>query len=69
MAKGMKLRDMVARLKQNDCFVLSDDGPHTKWVCPCGEHTANVPRHREVSPGVVRDTIKRMECLPKGWLQ
>jgi hypothetical protein len=29
-------------------------------------HSANIPRHAVVSPGVVADTIRRMECLPKG---
>ena len=25
--------------------------------------------NRIVSPGVVRDTIAKLACLPKGWLQ
>lgn len=69
MAKEMKRRDVEQRLTANGCTVKSDDGDHTKWVCPDGSHTANIPRHRKISPGVVRDTIKRMACLPKGWLQ
>lgn len=69
MASGMKLHDVVQKLRQHGCIVKSDDGSHTKWACPCGQHTANVPRHREISPGVIRDTIKRMACLPEGWLQ
>ncbi len=48
---------------------LRDTGRHTRWGCPCLQHTADVPRHRDISPGVVRDIIKRMECLPEGWLQ
>jgi hypothetical protein len=36
---------------------------------PCKEHSANVPRHTVLSPGVVRDVGNRMACLPKGWLQ
>lgn len=27
------------------------------------------PRHKTTSPGVVRSTMKRMTCLPEGWLQ
>lgn len=64
----MKLRDVEVALLAQDCHVLSDRGPHTKWGCPCGRHTANLPRHTTVTPGVVRDTIRRMACLPKGWL-
>jgi hypothetical protein len=65
---GLKNRAERA-LSAHDCRVVSDRGPLTKWSCPCGRHSANVPRHVVVSPGVVADTIRRMECLPKGWLQ
>ena len=70
MTKPMKQRDVNAALRAAGCTVLSDEGPHTKWGCPCKEsHTANIPRHKNISAGVVRDTIKRLECLGKGWLQ
>lgn len=69
MAKVMKLREVEAALRRHDCKLLSQDGIHTKWSCPCGQHTANIPRHKLVSPGVVRSTQKRMECLNEGWLQ
>jgi hypothetical protein len=67
--KGMKLRDVKRALKRRNCSVVSDTGDHTKWVCPCGDHAANIPRHKEISPGVVKDTITRMKCLPEGWLR
>jgi hypothetical protein len=70
MVKAMKRRDVEAALRSGGCVVISDDGKHTKWQCSCGEgHTANIPRHGEVSPGVIRDTTKRMPCQRKGWLQ
>jgi len=69
MVKGMKLREVESALHEQNCHVISDRGDHTKWGCPCGQHTANIARHKMVSPGVVRDTTKRMACLPKGWLQ
>lgn len=69
MAKAMKRRDVARVLRANGCQVLSDMGPHTKWGCPCGKHTANVPRHGDISPGVVKSTQDRMECLGEGWLQ
>ncbi len=66
----MSLRDVQRRLRSYGCTLIADDGAHTKWGCPCEKgHTANVPRHTVVSPGVVRDIASRMECLPKGWLQ
>lgn len=69
MAKAMKRRDVNRALTTNGCESVRDTGSHTHWVCPCGQHSADVPRHNIVSPGVVRDTIKRLACLPKGWLQ
>jgi hypothetical protein len=47
----------------------ADEGSHDKWLCPCGGHTANIPRHTFISPGVVADTMTRLSCLPEGWLQ
>jgi predicted RNA binding protein YcfA (HicA-like mRNA interferase family) len=69
MVKEMKRREVERKLSKQGCVVLSEDGIHTKWGCPCGEHTAAIPRHREISPGVIRNTIRDLECLPKGWLQ
>lgn len=70
MVKAMKRRDVEAALSNAGCYVVSDGGKHTKWTCCCGEgHTANIPRHGEISPGVIRDTTKRMPCQMKGWLQ
>lgn len=69
MASEMKRREVERRLRAADCTIKSDKGPHTKWACPCGSHSANIPRHTTISPGVVADTIKRMTCLSKGWLQ
>jgi predicted RNA binding protein YcfA (HicA-like mRNA interferase family) len=65
----MKLRDVQQALAVEGCQEVSDDGRHTKWRCPCGRHTTAVPRHRDISPGVVRNITRNVECLPKGWLQ
>lgn len=69
MVREMKLRDVERKLGKQGCGVISEDGGHTKWGCPCGKHTAAIPRHRDISPGVIRDTINRLKCLPEGWLQ
>jgi hypothetical protein len=34
----------------------------------CGKHSTAVPRHTETSAGVVRNIIRDLTCLPKGWL-
>lgn len=69
MPKEMKRRNVNRALSAAGCTIKSDKGAHTKWVCPCGQHSANIPRHTVISPGVAADTIRRMQCLPKGWLQ
>lgn len=30
---------------------------------------AVITRTREISPGVVADTKKKLACLPEGWMQ
>ena len=65
----MKYRDTAAALRSHGCTSKPGKGDHEKWYCPCGEHMAVVVRASENAPGVVGDVIKKMSCLPKGWLQ
>ncbi len=67
----MKNRDIAKALRSNGCTEKPrrGGGSHVNWHCPCGKHIATVPVHRDVSAGVVGDTIKKLECLPEGWLQ
>lgn len=66
--KAMKLREVIRALRKHGCS--EEKGTkHSKWTCPCKGHSANIPRHGDISPGVIGDTIKRMACLPEGWLQ
>lgn len=67
--KPMKRAGVVAALDAQACEVLRDKGDHTVYVCPCGSHRAPVPRHRNISAGVVRSIARQMTCLPEGWLQ
>lgn len=69
MTKPMKRRMVEAALRREGCHVVSESGIHTKWGCPCGQHTAPLPRHTEITAGVVRSIGQQMGCLPKGWLQ
>jgi hypothetical protein len=64
----MKLREVVKALRRHGCTPQGGK-EHEKWVCPCGEHSANISRRKVISPGVVGCTSKRMACLPEGWLQ
>lgn len=66
----MKRRDLEAKMRAAGCTPdanSSGRGPHDKWRCGCGNHSANIPRHAELSPGVIDNTIKRLSCLPEGW--
>lgn len=69
MARAMKYRDMAKAFLANGCTSKPGKGDHEKWYCPCGQHMAVVTKPGTVSPGVVQDTIRKMTCLPKGWLQ
>lgn len=55
-------------MKSQGCVEMGGT-KHAKWLRPCGQHTARIPRHTVLSPGVCRDTVNRLECLPEGWLQ
>lgn len=67
--KQMSLRLVVKALRAHGCEVQRDTGRHTVWTCPCGQHRTPVPRHGEISAGVVKSVQEQMACLPEGWLQ
>lgn len=69
--KPMAKRLVIRALTAQGCLKLSDEGKHEKWGCPekCGQHTTAVPRHAEITAGVLRGIITDLKCLPKGWLQ
>jgi hypothetical protein len=66
----MKRRLLEALLRKAGCEILSESGSHTKWGCDCGgKHTAPVPRHKEISAGVVGTMREKMPCLPEDWMK
>ena len=65
----MKRRDVERALFAARCTSLRNRGGHEIWGCPCGQHTAPLPNHREITAGVVGAIIKQMSCLEEGWLQ
>lgn len=67
MVKAMKHRDITAALVANGCTSSQGKGDHEKWYCPCGQHMTVITQTREVSPGLVRQAIRNLECLPEGW--
>lgn len=69
MAKPMTYRDLRRALLEQGCTSKQGKGDHEKWYCPCGQHMTVVTQSRTVSPGLVNQAVKRMECLPEGWLK
>lgn len=66
----MKRREVIKRLGAVGAVWLREGGEHTVYVCTCGqEHKAAVPRHSEITAGVVGSIQKQIECAEKGWLQ
>ena len=65
----MKRRDVEKALKGIDAAVLREGGEHTIWICNCGQHKTALPRHSEITAGVVGSIGKQIACAPKGWLQ
>ncbi|WP_211270822.1 type II toxin-antitoxin system HicA family toxin [Streptomyces yerevanensis] len=70
MTASMKRRDLERKLRAAGCVKKTPDkGPHSKWTCPCGKHIVPIPRHRDISPGVIDDAKAKLECLPEGWMK
>ena len=69
--KPMTKRQVVAALARQRCRKVGDSGKHEKWGCPleCRQHVSSLPRHDEITAGVVRNLIRDLKCLPEGWLQ
>ncbi len=66
--EGVKYRDMAKALTDVGCTARPGKGDHEKWFCPCGRHKTVITKPGNVSPGVVRQAVQRLSCLPEGWL-
>ena len=69
MVKAMSYRDIASAMHRQGCTSKPGKGDHEKWYCPCGAHMTVVTKPGVISPGLVRQAIDRLACLPKGWLQ
>ena len=69
MAKAIRYRTLERKLRKLGCTSRVGKGDHAVWYCPCGKHTAVTINSRLVSPGVVRDLVAKLACLPEGWLR
>lgn len=69
MPQPIRLRDLLKALEAVGCKPVREGSKHTIWACPCGKHRFPVPRHTEISAGVVGSIQKQVACQEKGWLQ
>lgn len=69
MTEPMKRRQVEVALREAGCALLSESGGHTKYGCPCGRHSTALPRHKNITAGVVRSIGNQLARLPEGWLQ
>lgn len=69
MPRPMRRRLVLRALDAARCTFVREGAEHTVYACPCGQHKTAVPRHTDVTAGVIGSIIKQLPCLPKGWLQ
>jgi predicted RNA binding protein YcfA (HicA-like mRNA interferase family) len=65
----MKRRDVIKALRGAGCHIEREGGEHTIWRCPCEQHQTAVPRHSEITAGVVGKIQAQLSCLAGRWLQ
>jgi predicted RNA binding protein YcfA (HicA-like mRNA interferase family) len=59
MVKETRYREVVNQLKKLGWSLRSTKGSHEKWVSPSGEMLI-IPKHSAISPGVMRQVIKKL---------
>ena len=69
MVRPMPYAVVASALKRHGCVIRRRKGSHEVWYCPCGNHMTVLVSKDDVSPGVLRQAVARLECLPKGWLR
>lgn len=69
MANAIRYRTLERKLGKLGCTSRAGKGDHVVWYCPCGQHMAVAVNNRLMSPGVVRDVVAKLACLPEGWLR
>ncbi|KRC31685.1 toxin HicA [Oerskovia sp. Root918] len=68
MPKPQKYRDVIKALKANGWVLLRDGkGSHELWGLPDESQKASIPRHGEVSAGIVGQLIKKLDQAPQNW--
>lgn len=66
MVKPQKYRDVARFLRSQGWRHVRTKGSHEMWEGPDGEKQS-IPRHSQVSAGVVRQIIERLPGTPANW--
>ncbi|RFA10566.1 hypothetical protein B7R54_16145 [Subtercola boreus] len=66
MVKEVKQREVERVLAAEGWILARTKGGHNVWKSPDGESLA-IPTHGTVSPGVVRQVLKRVPGAPERW--
>ncbi|WP_448006334.1 type II toxin-antitoxin system HicA family toxin [Agromyces bauzanensis] len=68
MPRPQKYRDVIKVLKANDWVFLRDGkGSHELWGLPDESVKESIPRHNEVSAGIIGQLMKKLPNTPQGW--
>lgn len=57
----MKRQKLLKHLRQHDCHVVGEGAKHTRVLNRANGRRSVVPRHREISPGLVREICKQLD--------
>ena len=69
MTRAVRYRTLERTLRKLGCTPRAGKGDHVVWYCPCGAHLAVAVNSCFVSPGVIRNIVAKLACLPEGWLR
>lgn len=68
MPKPQKYRDVVKVLRSQGWVLLRQGkGSHEVWGLPDESVKETVPRHSEVSAGVIQQLMKKLPEAPREW--
>jgi predicted RNA binding protein YcfA (HicA-like mRNA interferase family) len=68
MPKPQKYRDVTKFLKsQGWVFLRSGKGSHELWGLPDESVKESIPKHGEVSAGIIGQLIKKLPTHPSNW--
>jgi predicted RNA binding protein YcfA (HicA-like mRNA interferase family) len=67
VVKEVKQRELEKYLASLGWTLLRTKGGHNVWASPDGTDSVAVPTHGVVSPGVVRQVIKKLPHFPAKW--